>query len=316
MLLLRRPSESAFAHRLVRSCATTVVHSFDRRRGSKLVLQVPNAATESQLRQEIRCVQAAAQGINAQGSADGTGFSVWNSARLLSEHLVALADSGSLPPGPHVELGSGLGLCSLTLAKILSEDGSSSLGATAAVDSPAAAAAAAATTRDIVYCTDGDSDVLSLVQATAELNGVGHHIRTAPFEWSSQSQLSWLLSELEQLGLPPGLVFGSDVCYNLTCIPMLLDTIAALQARLTLLAFPPRHTRWAEFLSSMCRAATGTHLDKRFAACREVELLEYHAARHGLRVERIWRHGNQQWAGQQLVVALLQEHDHRSVQRL
>jgi len=47
---------------------------------------------------------------------DGTGFSVWYASTVLAEYLVKNADT--LPQGGScVELGSGLGLCGMALAK-------------------------------------------------------------------------------------------------------------------------------------------------------------------------------------------------------
>ena len=122
------------------------------------------------------------------GAGDGTGFSVWRSAAVLSNHLVEVADK--LPAPPHVELGSGLGLTGLTMAKILVERGA---------EVPA------------VYCTDGCPEALALVRQAAAINEVEGVVKTATLEWGRRDQVELLLDEL---GQPPGLVIAARTSFT------------------------------------------------------------------------------------------------------
>jgi predicted nicotinamide N-methyase len=196
-----------------------------------------------------------AQGLRAQGTGDGTAFSVWTSALVLSEYLAA---SHQLPAGPHVELGSGRGLCGLTLAKLGVD-----------VSRPT-------TSPDLVYCTDGDPEVFSLITSAATANGVDHVVQTATLEWGNRRQVDELLARLD--GKPPSLMVGADLLYDVEAIPALVDTLVRLGGLRTILAFPPRHLLPAV-------GAVGQ-------SCRELDSLVQHAGRHGLCVERRQQHGD------------------------
>ena len=222
-----------------RACSTTTVHTIQ-----NIDIHLPNI--ERPHEQARPRVAKLSQGLGQHGCGDGTSSVVWHSARVLSEHL---ASEGSLPAAPYVEVGAGLGLCGLTLAKLVEErkehSGSPEL--------------------PLVYQTDGDDEAVALLQSTAIFNGIGHLIRAHGLEWGNRQQTSALLDQLDE---PPGLVIGSDVLYDINAIPALVETIAQLGAPLTLIAFPPRHPGIAGGSS-----------------CREMEGLEQHAAKHGLRVE-------------------------------
>lgn len=145
--------------------------------------------------------------------ADRTGHAVWPAAVVLSEYIAANPEILDANPGGCVELGSGLGLCGITLAK---------LGC------------------DLVVCTDHDNDLLELVNANAATNGVSDQIKTAQLLWGEEAHARNVV-ELELGRKSPALLIASDVMYNLDSVPALLRTITDIGARTALLAVKPRH---------------------------------------------------------------------------
>lgn len=284
---------SRIARRLLKPHAKTcssVAHSFNRSDGrGPLVVHLPDEIRGKILKQ-VRYNQRTLAGVvPGGGAADGTGFSVWPACEHLCSHLIDTADD--LPEPPYVELGGGLGLVSIVLAKLLAERG--------AVERSAKGGPSPV---PYVYCTDGDPTALSLVENAARANGVGDVVRVAALEWGHAAHIAHLRAQLG--GKPPGLVVGTDILYNVANIPALVATIAALKPSLAFLAFPPRHASTTEFLTSMYLAATGGHHSPAFAQGRELEALISEAAAHGLQIGRRWRHGDQLWQAHQLVVSL------------
>ena len=149
---------------------------------------------------------------------DCTGMSVWKAARPLCKYLAAHIDE-TPAHGPRVELGAGLGLCGITLAKLDQLhgrlDGNSE-----------------------VVCTDGNPHLLSITRANAELNGVGDSVKAAHLHWGDHGHLAELQDLIGQRR--PSLVIGSDITYNLNSLPSLINTILALNTQLTILAVRPR----------------------------------------------------------------------------
>ncbi|EOD17753.1 hypothetical protein EMIHUDRAFT_209710 [Emiliania huxleyi CCMP1516] len=144
--------------------------------------------------------------------ADDTGSTLWASAAALCAHLASL-DPAALPAGPRVELGTGLGLCGIALAKLDAARG----------------------VREPLVCTDGSDDALRACRDNIALNDI--RAETERLEWGNVRQAEALL---RRLGRRPGLIIGSDLTYSLDSIPPLVQTVAALGATATLLAFPPR----------------------------------------------------------------------------
>ena len=169
-----------------------------------LVLSGPNKVSTSS--------SAYAKALRAIES-DLTGFRVWHAGSTLCEYMVE--HHANLPQGPRVELGSGLGMCGITLAML----------------------DAAADFEDAVYCTDRSLALLEHVNENAELNCVGGRVQTLRLAWGSENDLAELN---KQMGTTPALVIGSDLVYALDALPDLMFTISMLDAELTLLSFRPR----------------------------------------------------------------------------
>jgi hypothetical protein len=138
---------------------------------------------------------------------DRTGNSVWPAALVLGNYLAQ--HFHSLPAGPCVELGSGIGLCGITVAKL-------------GKHKP-------------VICTDPAVDLMTLVEANALTNGVDHIIQTAPLLWGDREQIQPLIES------KPAIIIGADLLYTLDSIPALMSTISDIGAQTTLLALKPRH---------------------------------------------------------------------------
>jgi hypothetical protein len=139
---------------------------------------------------------------------DITGFSVWQASEVLCNYVVE--NSTKLPNGPAIELGAGLGLCGIALAKL---------------------------GRDVV-CTDINAEVLELARRGAQSNDVQDKLKAARLSWGDQDAATSLK---QQLGQRPGLVVGADVIYDEALIPALVETIEHLGAETTLLSMKPRH---------------------------------------------------------------------------
>jgi hypothetical protein len=139
---------------------------------------------------------------------DTTGFSVWQASEVLCTYVVNNNDK--IPSGPCIELGAGLGLCGIALAKL---------------------------GRDVV-CTDSNAKVLELARSGACSNGVQDSLGVFELSWGDQSAAEALK---RQLGQRPALVVGADLVYDEALIPALVETIAYLGADMTLLSMKPRH---------------------------------------------------------------------------
>jgi hypothetical protein len=178
-------------------------------------------------------------------STDSTGMSIWRGARTLCSWMAENSEELSQMEGPCVELGSGLGLCGVTLAKfgkLQANDG-----------------------RPLtVLCTDGNHNLLPMIQANAELNGVSELVQVAPLSWGQRDQLDQVQ---ELLGTTrPSLVIGSDLAYYLSSMDALVETICALDAERTVLSVRPRipdaegQSTELKMLSEKC-AQAGLHIE-------------------------------------------------------
>lgn len=283
------------------SWAPTVTYTFERGTQSPLQVHLPDPKNLSGAHKDSRHEGWQAQCVQSKGVADGTSLNVWPAARVLSQYLVTNADR--LPAAPYVELGCGLGLCGVTLAKLLAENEGNA----------AAGTAPRMNTKAIVYCTDGDPEALSLLPSSAALNGVSEFIDCVLMEYGNRDQARSLL-ELVNAGEPPrnevlmatsasehrhgaavsqhrpGLVIASDVLYDLQAIEPLVETLWLLGAPLSLLSFAPRH------------------LDADFAGSQEIEVLIEVAKRRGFNIRRRLTHGPADRLWDSVIVMALERH--------
>jgi predicted nicotinamide N-methyase len=197
-------------------------YSFLRRGREALdvVLQAPEKVTVSS--------SAYAKALRAL-EPDVTGFSAWQAGETLCRYMVE--NHAKLPHGPRFELGSGLGLCGITLA-MLDKDSAARAEASSKTSSTAA-----------VFCTDRSRALLEHVKENARLNHVEALVSTCHLEWGSEFGVAELQKRLctnEPRAASPALVIGSDLCYSIDALPSLVATISMLDAQLNLLSIRPR----------------------------------------------------------------------------
>ena len=146
-------------------------------------------------------IQQAWKADGRGGTVLGFGASVYNGSILLAYWLASKQGKSLLANSNVVEVGAGLGLCSLV----------------AALSSP----------RNIV-CTDGDEGSVALAKDNAERNGFGGCVKCCRLCWGDAADIERVRGEC--LGGGADVLLAADVVaapYALS-IPALIDTIEAL----------------------------------------------------------------------------------------
>ncbi|GAA6011526.1 hypothetical protein JCM11491_004675 [Sporobolomyces phaffii] len=165
---------------------------------------------------EWKCVRTREEARMISGGT--TGLRTWQACIALSNHF--LVDPGDVVHSATnvVELGAGVGLLSLVVAKLKEEgDGSRRPGT--------------------VFATDVDDKVLELLDANVRLNGLEARVRTSRLDWELAGDLDAHGDELstwerETFGDDergrPDLIIGADIVYDPTLTAQLAATIAWL----------------------------------------------------------------------------------------
>ena len=104
---------------------------------------------------------------------DGTGFSVWQASKVLGDYIVDNKASLPVEAGTVVELGTGLGVVGLALAKVGCEK---------------------------VICTDQNEKLLELLDMNAQRNGVEDAVLCKILSWGDKSAIDDLKSFISRKG--------------------------------------------------------------------------------------------------------------------